>query len=390
MERVENNKGIRLKLCFVSFEYPPRISGGAGTYAESLVKGFEAKGIDVHTITMGEMEIHNEENHGILAPNASHWQRYYFTKRALSLSRSEKFDLVHFNGLYPIVRSLKLPTVCTLHCSQFAILKTSLEVSRKLKTVGNIRDLVLKQPLLCLFDVLMVRVADKIICPSPSLARALSYYHVDNRKIHVIPNGIDLEKIDRTKALDDDLSKEYPLAKENFILYMGRLAPVKGIEYLIEAFKSIRKECTNLKLVIAGSGDYELYLKSLARNTSDILFVGFIRSPNTKKFLYENSLAVVVPSLHETFPLVPLEAMAHRKPVIGTDVGDLQLMIKHGKSGFLARRGNSGDLAKFITLLHHDSDLRRRMGNFGRKKVEEEFTVDRMVSETLEVYKSLS
>lgn len=379
-----------MKVCFISFEYPPKIQGGAGTYAESLVKGLEERGIDVRTITRGEMEIYDQKNYRIFAPNAAHWQRFHFIKRALSLSRSGKFDLVHFNGLYPITRSLKLPTVCTVHSSKFTMLKMTLQVSRKLKTVESIMNLVLKQPILCLFDTFMVRVADKIICPSPSLAKELSYYFVDNRKIHVIPNGIDLKRFDRIKAFDNNLLKEYPIEKENFILYMGRLIPLKGVEYLIEAFKSIRKECTNLKLVIAGSGGYEHYLKNSARNIKDVLFVGFVGSPSTKKFLYENSLALVVPSVHETFPLVPLEAMACSKPIIATDVGGVHLMIRHGKNGFLVRRRYSKDLAKFITILYQNPDLRRKMGKIGRKLVEKEFTVNRMVSETLKVYKLLS
>jgi glycosyltransferase involved in cell wall biosynthesis len=235
----------------------------------------------------------------------------------------------------------------------------------------------------------MVRVADRIICPSPSLAKELSYYFADSRKIHVIPNGIDLTRFDRIAASGTELLEKWPIEKEHFILYVGRLDPVKGVEYLIEAFKSIRKKFPKLKLVIAGRGNYESYLKSSACDLKDVFFVGFV-SLQAQKFLYENSLAVVVPSLHETFPFVPLEAMACSKPVVASNVGGVRLMVRHGKNGFLTRPRNSRDLAKFIMLLCQTPDLSRKMGISGREIVEKEFTVGKMVSETLGIYKLLS
>jgi glycosyltransferase involved in cell wall biosynthesis len=99
---------------------------------------------------------------------------------------------------------------------------------------------------------------------------------------------------------------------------------------------------------------------------------------------------VVLPStVDEVFPMVILEAMACSKPVIATNVGGVPLLIEHGKNGFLSRPKNSKELARFIRALCEDPSLGRKMGLRGRKKVEEEFTVDRMTSETLKVYETL-
>ena len=119
------------------------------------------------------------------------------------------------------------------------------------------------------------------------------------------------------------------------------------------------------------------------------MFTGYVDSLRVKKVLYENCVAVMVPSLYEGLPMVVLEAMAFKKAVIASNVGGIPLPVRHGKNGFLAKPGDSKSLEKFIRILLEDPDLRRKMGFFGRKFAEEKFTVDKMVSETLRVYESL-
>ena len=140
--------------------------------------------------------------------------------------------------------------------------------------------------------------------------------------------------------------------------------------------------------MIAGIGDFEPYLRKCATDVEDVLFVGFVNSLLVKKALYGNCLSVVVPSLYETFPMVVLEAMACSRPVIGCNVGGFPLLIKHNKNGFLAKPQNPKSLAKYIGILYENRDLVKSMGSFGRKLVEKKFTADKMVDETLKVYKS--
>jgi len=193
---------------------------------------------------------------------------------------------------------------------------------------------------------------------------------------------------DRTNC-DTALLDKYAIEKDNFVLYIGRLYSLKGIHYLIKAFQSIKKENTKLKLVIAGTGDFEPYLRKIAQGTSDILFIGYVDSLMIKKLLYENCLAVVVPSIYETFPMVVLEAMACSTPIIGSNVGGIRSMVRHRKNGFLVKPKDVGGLEMSIKKLYEDPNLRRKMGIFSRELVEKEFTVDKMVSETLKVYESL-
>lgn len=383
-----------MNICFISFEFPPNslTMGGAGTYASFLVRGLENTGMDVCTITTGDKTARYQKTYRISIPNIGYWRRLFFANSAINLlgtlNRRHKFDLVHFNEPHIITRSPNLPTVCTFHNTQINELKSGLKEAC-LKTAESVRNVAIKNPVGHLCDVITCYMSDRIICPYSFLVRLLKHYcFVDERKIRVIPNGIDTKAFDGTNC-DTAFLGKYALEKESFVLYIGRLCSLKGVQYLIKAFKNIKKEYRKLKLVIAGSGESEHYLKKIARGTRDILFTGYVTSMKIKKGLYENCLTVVVPSIYETFPMVVLEAMTCKKPVIASNVGGIPLLVKHGKNGFLVEPQDSKGLEKFIKILYEDPDLRKRMGLFGRRLVEEEFTVDRMVSETLKVYESL-
>jgi glycosyltransferase involved in cell wall biosynthesis len=385
-----------MKICFVSFEYPPEIIGGMGTYAEHLVRGLKEKGVDTYVITRGDKTCRDNKTYRIFVPDILYWRRFFFINHATrffhNLSRLCRFDLIHLNGTYPIVRGLKLPTVSTLHAipniKQAAI---GLKLVKSYKSVRDIMYLTLKNPVGSIFDFTTVQASDRIICPSPSLAREIMLYcFADKQKIRIIQNGIDLKEFDETECFDTTLLDHYNIQKENFLLYVGRLSFLKGIQYLIEAFKIVQNQHPNLKLVIVGSGDFEQQLRKTARNIKGILFIGYVESMRIKKLLYDASLAVILPSsAYEVSPMTILETMASRKPVIASNVEGNSFMVKHGKNGFLSKPRDSVNLAEFINVLLEDKALRRRMGKLGRKLVENEFTMEKMVNKTLKTYESL-
>ena len=383
-----------MKVCFVSFEYPPMIFGGLGIYAKNLVEGLRDREVNVFVVASGK-KINREPNtYRISTPNISYWQRYFFTKRAMrmisDLNKYEKFDLIHFNGPYPIVESLEVPTICTFHSVHFTSTKITLHDLKTVSTPKGITDLVFRNPIGSLFDIIMTRISDKIICPSPSLVGEIRSYCLTNeQKIHMIPNGFDTKTFDGIDSSDNSFLNRYNIENGNYLLYMGRLTCLKGVEHLINAFLNIKKRHIDLKLIIAGSGDLESRLRNMARGDNDIIFTGFVRSLKVKKLLYENCLAVVVPSLQEALPMVVLEAMICKIPVIASNIGGMHLMIKHGKNGFLIKPKDTESLEKYIKILYENPNLRKSMGSFSRDLLEKEFTVDEMVSKTLKVYQSL-
>ena len=384
-----------MKVCFISFEYPPDILGGAGTYAESIVKGLKRRSVDVFVITRGNQTDCNSKTFRIPTPDVSYWRRLFFMKSAVSLlhelNKLLKFDLVHFNEpLLMFGLKLNLPVVCTVHSTQINEIILKLADLRTLASAKTIMDLVLKSPVGSICDVFTAHATDKIICPSPHLAKLVeSHFFVDEQKICVVPNGIDLKAFDEMTEYDSNILSKYDLERNGYLLFMGRLDALKGVQHLIKAFRQIKKEYANLKLVIVGTGDFEGHLRNLASKTDDVVFTGYVDSLGFKKLLYKNCLALVVPSLYEGLPMVILEAMAFSKAVIASDVGGIPLVVRHGKNGFLVKPGDSRDLEKFVRILLEDPDLSKNMGSFGRKLAEKKFTVDEMASATLRVYDSL-
>jgi 1,4-alpha-glucan branching enzyme len=383
-----------MRVCFISFEYPPNVLGGAGTYSGAVVNGLRRRGVDVFIITRGNLNNCDQRTFRLPTSNVLYWRRLFFITSATSLlkklDKRWKFDLVHFNEPHIILRKPKVPVVSTLHSTQVNEMKLKWLHPRTLETVGDIGDVILKSSVGSICDLFTTRATDKIICPSYPFAKLIkSYCFVDEHKIHVIPNGIDLEAIDKIKNNDSSILDKYGLKRDNYLLFIGRLSILKGVQYLIKTFRTIKKDYSDLKLAIVGTGDSENLLRNLAHGIADIVFTGYVGTPVDKKLLYENCIAVVVPSLYEALPMVILEAMAYGKAVIASDVGGIPMMVKHGKNGFIVKPEDSKSLEKFIRILLENANLRKNLGSFGRKLVENEFTIDKMVGETLKVYESL-
>ena len=94
-----------------------------------------------------------------------------------------------------------------------------------------------------------------------------------------------------------------------------------------------------------------------------------------------------MPSFEEPFGLVFAEAMAMRLPIIGLDNGGTREVVRHGVDGLLSAPGDHAALVQHLTVLVDDPDLRRQMGAAGRARVEETFTVERMISDVARIYR---
>lgn len=383
-----------MRVCFISFEYPPNILGGAGTYAENIVRGLKNKGVDVIVVTRGNTTDYDQKVFRITTSGALYWRRLFFIRPAMNLfhrlEKIWKFDLVHFNEPHVITEKPNLPSVCTLHSCQANEIKMKLADLTTLRTLVDIRDMWVKSLAGSLFDISTAHATDRIISPSAHLADLIrSYCLVDERRLSVIPNGIDLESFKSEEDCDAEVLREHGLATDGYLLFMGRLSVLKGAQYLIQAFQRIRKDYPNLKLVIAGRGDYESSLRSMANGIGNVVFTGYVSSLSVKNALYRNSLAVVVPSLYEALPMVIMEAMSCKKPIIASRVGDIPSLVKSGENGFLVDPSNSIMMEKYIRILCDDKSLRERMGSFGLELMKNEFSLEKMTDRTLKVYDSL-
>jgi len=216
-----------------------------------------------------------------------------------------------------------------------------------------------------------------IIAVSEAVAESLVRCGIARESITVIPNGIDL-------ALYD-----FPMAESNnraTILGIGRLSPEKGFPTLIEAMALILKHQPEAALVLAGEGPERERLNLLASTfglESRVSMPGFVEDVAE---LLADAAVVAIPSLEEGQGIVALEAMAAGVPVVATQVGGLMETITHEETGLLVPASDPATLADAILRFLRDDSLRNRLVAAARKRVEDQYTVGKMVDRTAGLY----
>jgi glycosyltransferase involved in cell wall biosynthesis len=184
---------------------------------------------------------------------------------------------------------------------------------------------------------------------------------ISDSPVHIIPNGIDLA---RYENLSRNMSRiKLGIANnEKIIVFVGRIRPVKGVPYLIEAMSLIRRKNKSCRLMLVGYGDEE-NINALIKKydlTDCVSFVGKVSNEDVPGYLIASDV-FVLPSLYEGFGIVILEAMAAGLPVISTNVGGPPDIIKDGVNGYLVGTKNSEQIADSVIRLLDDDRLREKM-----------------------------
>jgi len=233
---------------------------------------------------------------------------------------------------------------------------------------------------------------DHIITVSNYLKKELcSVYKVSPKKITVIYNGIDLtrftpENVKYAHQILERYNVELPV-----ILFLGRLAPYKGVQFLLKAVPLILKEIPNAKFLIAGGARFDiLNLKQRVKkeHRSSVIFTGFIPDEDVP-LMYAACDVFCFPSLWEGFGIPPAEAMATERPVVAFNNCAVPEVVKQNKCGFVVPPKNHNELAKAVITLLQDEKLRKKFGHAGRKRVERLFTWELAAKRTLNVYKKV-
>ncbi|AQQ08951.1 Putative glycosyltransferase EpsD [Sedimentisphaera cyanobacteriorum] len=203
----------------------------------------------------------------------------------------------------------------------------------------------------------------------------LSDYMRDN----LSANGFDTSRITKLQPIIAPSKTPSSGKSEKFkILYIGQLIKGKGVDLLIKSLKYLSPgwECK-----IAGRGNDSENLKMLAASeglADKVEFSGWCSSPEE---LYESCDVVAVPSRwQEPYGLVGVEAGAHRKPVVGFDVGGIGEWLKDNVNGFLVREGDVIGFACALEKLKDNTELRRKLGMEGRRIVKENYTPEKFES----------
>jgi len=205
----------------------------------------------------------------------------------------------------------------------------------------------------------------------------------------MIEGGFDPAKLFHVPTFADSPAIQPEFALGDYVLYVGRIEPNKGVRVLIEAF-SLLDGARPTRLVVAGYSVWDEEEKLRAevekRGLRNVEFVGWKNGEELAQ-LYRSARFVVAPTLwYENLPNVVLEAMCYGKPVVGSDLGGVTEVIDDGRDGLLFEPGNSEELRSKMEQLIDDDSLVRKLGMAARKKMETEFSPEQHCSRLLAIF----
>jgi glycosyltransferase involved in cell wall biosynthesis len=228
-------------------------------------------------------------------------------------------------------------------------------------------------------EKMAVRFADEIIV----LSRNVQQYFADTygRRTVMIPNGVAKPEIREAR----EITGRYGLHKDEYILFLGRLVPEKGITYLIDAFQQVK---TDKKLVIAGGSsntdEYVAELKEQAKDDERILFTGFVQGRLLEE-LYSNAYVYVLPSDLEGMPLSLLEAMSYGNCCVTSDIEECAAVMEEYGATF-----PKGDVSALVETLQRLCDEPQLVDAYKQQAADYitgKYSWDDVTEKTLELYR---
>ena len=231
-------------------------------------------------------------------------------------------------------------------------------------------------------EKMAVKHADEIIV----LSKNVQKYFRDTygRDTIFIPNGISKPQLKDAQQL----TEKWGLKKNQYILFLGRIVPEKGIMYLINAFKKVD---TDKRLVIAGgasdTNDFMEEVKKCAAEDSRIIFTGFVQGQELEE-LYSNAYIYTLPSDLEGMPISLLEAMSYGNCCLISDIPECTEVVEDRAVVF--KHSDIADLADKLQMLCDDPDMVQRYRKNAGKYICSRYDWDDVVGRTMELYKEKS
>jgi glycosyltransferase involved in cell wall biosynthesis len=294
------------------------------------------------------------------------------------------FDLVHVHWVVPngpigvrAASSHRLPVVVSLHGSDVAVAERS-------RTIGRVARWALNR-------------TSAVTAPSGDLlsrAERLGASGILER----VPYGADAAAFDVPRGAADALRSRLGFGDRDVVVAgVGRLIPVKGFEYLVDAYASAVASVPELRLVLVGDGDGRHTLETRVRElgVADTVVLTGAVSPREIPGFMAAADVVAVPSIRhggyvDGLPNVALEAMAGGRPVVGSRVGGIPELVRDGENGLLVPEKDARALADALVTLARDPGLRERLGASGRAEIREERSWDAVGARFVEIYERVA
>ncbi|KPU45366.1 GDP-mannose-dependent alpha-(1-6)-phosphatidylinositol monomannoside mannosyltransferase [Oxobacter pfennigii] len=355
-----------MKICY--------LANATSIHTQRWAKSLSSRGRDIEIISFDKAEIEGIKVHYIEPVKRERNRLPYEPKNITYIAKALKVrelikkikpDIVHAHYAtgYGLTGAL-----CNIHPLIISTWGTDIfDAPRKNKIFENIVRYNLKK-------------ADYIIATSKALADETMLY--TDKKLEIIPFGIDIEKFNVERHKDDTVIT-FGIVKS--------LEEVYGIEYLIRAFEKIYKKYGNLRLLIVGGGNLYDKLKIMCAELKIedyVTFTGKVLNTEVPIFLNEMDI-FVMPSIRESFGVAALEAQACGVPVIASDVGGIPEVVIDGETGLLFKAADTDELAEKMEYLINNSQIRNEMGRRGRAFVENSYNWEANVDEMYKLYENI-
>lgn len=395
---------------------------GIGTYIEQLTNCLRKANIDfeiVHLYTEGNEVLMTEkkDNKQISIPainfkNPSS-SRYYSRNIAYLLKEFIPVDkdvdyIFHLNFMtdYDLVVHLKkmfkckIVLVCHYTAWSFALLGDENRLQAIMSGAYRSKHKEIEKQIVkgVKEDLKMIKKCDQFVCVAQhTLNSLMKVADIDETKCRIINNALEDNYIEISNVEKNKLKEKYLIDKDTqIILFAGRLDEVKGISFLISAFKKVLITNKNTHLFLAGDGDYTRWLTEAKDCWAKISFTDRLEKEQLYEF-YRMADVGIACSLHEEFGLVAIEMMMHQLPIIVSDTGGLSEIVEDHISGLKVpvqtiddKRSIDADfLAERITFLLNDRDSAYKLGKSARQRFLEKYEISVFKNNMLHLYQNI-
>jgi glycogen(starch) synthase len=378
------------RVLLLSWEYPPVIEGGLARHVCKLAEALVRQGVAVDVLTRGAADtVAPDADAGAGADPASRsaqaveqrggvnvyrvrepsWPRDLdrfvawvehmnedMLAAGIALAEEHDYDLVH--GHDWLVASASAALADRLGVAY----ATTIHATEHGRHQGWVQDE--PQAHIHAVERWMAQRADAVIvCSYYMRGHVADIFDIDERRIAVIPNGIDPDELRPVGDLQA-LRAEFARPEQKLVLLVGRLVYEKGFQLALDALPGVIGRVEDVRFLVAGSGTHEAELKAQAQRLGlgeHGTFLGWI-GDDALHSLYRIADLCVVPSIYEPFGLVALEAMASGCPCIVADTGGLREVVPEGERvGLRFNGGDAEHLGTMIERLLVDEALRDRL-----------------------------